>query len=76
MAVPSTGNLALDLMCGSWGAADCTAKKWFDFMGTATGDVGYVPFQINYLFQNGTTPVNNFTPLDPKIVPCYEKYDV
>lgn len=55
------------MMCGSLGASRCTAEKWFEYMGDATGNP-YVPFQITY---RGTdTPVGNFTPADLPCLPC------
>ncbi|XP_011630043.1 NPC intracellular cholesterol transporter 1-like [Pogonomyrmex barbatus] len=66
VSVPSTGQLALDLMCGEWGASRCTALKWFHFMGDANNI--YVPFQITYI--NTDEPVGPFVPLDPLITPC------
>lgn len=68
---PSSGQLALDLMCGDWGASRCSPKRWFGFMGDAAGNQ-FVPFQINY----NTTAVDGFTPMDPKVVPCSESVDV
>lgn len=82
VSVPSTGNLALDLMCGEYGAADCSGQRWFKFMGTPdeNEENGYVPFRINYKAQNSTDPVNTdsgkYIPKDPKMVPCYEKLNV
>lgn len=73
--VPSTGLLALDLMCGDWGASRCSPTKWFTFMGDASGNL-YVPFQITYKHYPNSTKVNGFTPLDPRVVPCSEKLDV
>ncbi|XP_020285882.1 Niemann-Pick C1 protein isoform X2 [Pseudomyrmex gracilis] len=67
VSVPSTGQLALDLMCGEWGASRCTPLKWFYFMGDAENNV-YVPFQITYV--NTDEPVGSFIPLDPPITPC------
>ncbi|KAG7205223.1 hypothetical protein KM043_018307 [Ampulex compressa] len=67
VSVPSTGQLALDLMCGEWGASRCTAKKWFHYMGDAEYN-SYVPFQITYI--NTDEPIGSFTPMDPKITPC------
>lgn len=58
-------------MCGEWGASRCSPKKWFEFMGDAAGNL-YVPFQITYI----TEPVDDFIPLDPKIVPCNEAINV
>lgn len=67
MSVPSTGQLAIDLMCGSWGSRSCTAGRWFHFMGDMTNNP-YVPFQINY--KNASGPIGPFTPLDPGTTPC------
>ncbi|XP_041982247.1 NPC intracellular cholesterol transporter 1 isoform X2 [Aricia agestis] len=64
--MPSTGQSAMDLMCGQWGSASCTPQRWFDFMGDVT--VPQVPFQINY--KNGTE--DGLTPADPKTRPCNE----
>uniref|UniRef100_W4VRS2 Putative cholesterol transport protein n=1 Tax=Corethrella appendiculata TaxID=1370023 RepID=W4VRS2_9DIPT len=74
VSVPSTGQLALDLMCGDWGASRCSAMKWFKYMGDAEGNM-YVPFQINYLDQPSNKSVNGFLPLDSKVVPCSEALD-
>ncbi|XP_062548070.1 NPC intracellular cholesterol transporter 1 isoform X4 [Armigeres subalbatus] len=73
VAVPSTGQLALDLMCGEWGASRCSARKWFTYMGTKEGNY-YVPFQINYIAHQSTNG-SDFAPLDPRVVPCSEKLD-
>ncbi|XP_066601726.1 NPC intracellular cholesterol transporter 1 isoform X2 [Prorops nasuta] len=67
VSIPSTGRLALDLMCGEWGASRCSALKWFHYMGDAGGNV-FVPFQINY--KNTDISVGQFQPLDPVITPC------
>lgn len=67
VSVPSTGQLALDLMCGEWGASRCTPLKWFHYMGDAVDNL-YVPFQITY--KNTDEPVGPFIPLDPLITPC------
>ncbi|XP_059468313.1 NPC intracellular cholesterol transporter 1 isoform X2 [Neocloeon triangulifer] len=67
--VPSAGQLALDVMCGSWGASRCSYKKWFDFLGDVSGP--YVPFQINYVPTEEA--VDDIKPLDPLVVPCNQK---
>lgn len=69
--VPSTGKLALDMMCGEWGASRCSPKKWFEFMGDAEGNP-FVPFQITYI----TDKIDGYTPLDPVIVPCNKAVNV
>lgn len=67
VSVPSTSQLALDLMCGEWGASRCSPHKWFTFMGDAEGNP-FVPFQMTYVVSD--TPVEEFVPLDPEITPC------
>ncbi|KAJ8923333.1 hypothetical protein NQ315_001891 [Exocentrus adspersus] len=71
VAVPSTGQLALDIMCGSWGAAKCSAMRWFSFMGDAVSP--FVPFQINY--KNETAVIDGFTPMNPRVIPCSRGVD-
>lgn len=71
---PSSGQLGLDLMCGGWGAAKCSALRWYGFMGDAEEDV--VPFQINYLVQKSAAKVDGFTPFNPRVIPCNESVDV
>ncbi|XP_044592078.1 NPC intracellular cholesterol transporter 1 isoform X2 [Cotesia glomerata] len=66
VSVPSLGQLALDLMCGDWGASRCTAERWFTFMGDSNNP--YVPFQINYIGTDGK--VGPFSPMDPEVTPC------
>ncbi|CAD7086055.1 unnamed protein product [Hermetia illucens] len=68
--VPSTGRLALDMMCGIYGASKCSPMRWFQFMGDAR-DNPYVPFQINYRAEGDNT-TTEFTPLDPKTYGCSE----
>lgn len=73
VSVPSTGQLALDIMCGPWGAAKCSALRWFSYMGDASSS--FVPFQINYI--NETKPVvNGFRPMNPPVTPCSQAVDV
>ncbi|XP_012258607.2 NPC intracellular cholesterol transporter 1 isoform X2 [Athalia rosae] len=67
VAVPSTGQLALDIMCGEWGASRCSAEKWFKYMGDAEGNL-YVPFEIDYIPTD--TPLSGFVPLDIPVTPC------
>ncbi|XP_053981855.1 NPC intracellular cholesterol transporter 1 isoform X2 [Hylaeus volcanicus] len=67
VSVPSTGQLAMDLMCGEWGASRCTPLKWYHYMGDAESN-SYVPFQITY--KNTDEPVGPFTPVDPTVTPC------
>ena len=71
---PSTGQLALDLMCGSWGASKCTPRRWYYFMGNVKED--FVPFQINYRTQTTEAEIEGFTSLNLRVVPCNESIDV
>ncbi|XP_012286776.1 Niemann-Pick C1 protein isoform X2 [Orussus abietinus] len=66
VSVPSTGQLALDFMCGE-PASRCTAYKWFKNMGNAMENP-YVPFEIVYVTSD--EPVGPYTPVDPPITPC------
>jgi Niemann-Pick C1 protein len=77
ISVPSSGQLAMDLMCGPWGASKCSAMRWFNFMGTAGPTNPFVPFQINYLNSSGPVDKNGqvFKPLDPKVTPCNKAFD-
>lgn len=45
--MPSTGQLVMDLFCGSWGALKCTAKRWYEYMGTMENNE-HIPFQTDY----------------------------
>jgi len=71
---PSTGQLALDLMCGEWGASKCSPTRWFGSMGDSNNP--FVPFQINYLPQNLSSSNDEIKPLNPKVVPCNQSVDV
>ncbi|XP_059609454.1 NPC intracellular cholesterol transporter 1 homolog 1b [Phlebotomus argentipes] len=44
---PSTGKLAMDLACGSFGSSRCTPLRWFGFMGDSSINP-LAPFTINY----------------------------
>ncbi|XP_015181886.1 PREDICTED: Niemann-Pick C1 protein isoform X2 [Polistes dominula] len=67
VSVPSTGQLALDIMCGEWGSSRCSPQKWFHNMGDAANNL-YVPFQITYI--NTDNPIGPFKPMDPQVTPC------
>ncbi|KAG5682988.1 hypothetical protein PVAND_012302 [Polypedilum vanderplanki] len=71
---PSSGQLALDLMCGSWGASKCSPARWFGYMGDAVNNP-FVPFQINYLPQDSSSRNDDIKPLDSKVVPCNQPVD-
>lgn len=73
VSMPSTGQLAMDVMCGSWAAAKCNAMRWFTYIGE-TKDNPYVPFRRVYV--NTSVPLDGFTPLNPTITPCSKGIDV
>lgn len=78
VSVPSTGQLAFDVMCGDWGASRCSPTRWFEYMGDR--DTPFVPFQINYLqFDEtaiGVRPPNGYVPHNPRTVPCNQAPNV
>uniref|UniRef100_A0A182NDR6 SSD domain-containing protein n=1 Tax=Anopheles dirus TaxID=7168 RepID=A0A182NDR6_9DIPT len=49
IVLPSSGKYAMDVGCGFWEAAGCTAERWFQYMGAADND--FVPFEINYQYE-------------------------
>ena len=57
---PATSGLAMDFLCGPWGAKDCNPQKWLDYMGSTAN--GYSPFDILYTISNaqGSTGDNSF----------------
>ncbi|KAK9506477.1 hypothetical protein O3M35_008412 [Rhynocoris fuscipes] len=69
VSVPSTGQLAMDLMCGQWGASKCSASKWFSYMGDPEQNP-YTPFLLHFVETN--TTVDNFVPMNPDVTPCYK----
>lgn len=73
--MPSTGKLALDLMCGQYEASRCSPTKWFTYMGDAANN-NYVPFQITYVQHHTNTTDNGISPLNPKTTPCHKAVNV
>ncbi|XP_055386647.1 NPC intracellular cholesterol transporter 1 isoform X2 [Condylostylus longicornis] len=73
---PSTGKLALDIMCGDYGASRCSPTKWFHFMGD-TDLNPFVPFQINYIAHApNSTDDKTIIPHDPPTVPCNKALNI
>ncbi|XP_066902030.1 NPC intracellular cholesterol transporter 1 homolog 1b isoform X2 [Halyomorpha halys] len=70
--VPSMGQLALDVMCGSWGSSRCSPEKWFTYMGDMNANA-YVPFPMDFKYTD--EPVGDMIPLDPLIIPCNASKD-
>jgi len=74
VSMPSTGQRALDMMCGEWGSSMCSPVRWFRFMGDTAGN-SFVPFQINYRMHNTSQEIDSMTPIDPRVIPCSESPD-
>jgi Niemann-Pick C1 protein len=72
VSMPSSGQLALDLMCGEYGAARCSPEKWFHSMGDINNP--FVPFQIDYIASD--KPVGKYIPMDPEVTPCNKALNV
>ena len=68
---PSASDTVMSLLCGRWGSKKCTAKRWFDFMGSITN--GYSPFQISYEYggSGGDSP-SGHSYHSPSTVPCHQ----
>lgn len=68
--VPSANTLALDMLCGSWGASRCYLDRWFEYLGSSKKNP-YVPFDINYIWSSNVSS-STYTPLNLTAVPCHE----
>jgi len=44
---------AMHIMCGPWGASNCTAERWFDYMGSI-GSGYYYPIELKYRYIHDT----------------------
>lgn len=73
VSVPTTGEFALNFMCGNVNALKCTSDQFFEFLGFNP----FSPFRINFKLQgpNDTDP-NGLTPPDMKTFACWEAPDV
>ncbi|XP_073978633.1 Niemann-Pick type C-1a isoform X3 [Rhodnius prolixus] len=67
VSVPSTGQLAMDIMCGQWGSMKCSASRWFSYMGDPSQNI-FVPFLLNFIETNET--IEEFEPMNPQTTPC------
>ena len=52
---PPISGTVMDMLCGPWGSAYCSARRWWDFLGS--DDNGYSPFQISYEYGAGDAEV-------------------
>ncbi len=80
---PSTSGSILSLMCGRWGETLCTARRWFDFMGSTANGVS--PFDILYEYveegeeekgREGRNHLGGFVAHDPSTTPCDQAVEV
>lgn len=69
---PTSGNLAMDLACGSNGASRCSPKLWYDFMGNI-GENPFVPFQMTYIYDEAEKWGDE--PWNVTVKNCSEAYD-
>lgn len=51
VVMPASGGIAMDAACGPYDSKSCSAKRWYAFMGDEIEN-DYVPFGINYKFDN------------------------
>ena len=65
---PAQSDTVMGLLCGQWGSNKCTAKRWFDYMGSIKN--GYSPFQISYEYGSRGVSADNFTHHSPATSPC------
>lgn len=73
VSVPTTGEFAINFMCGNVNALKCTADQFFNFIGNNP----FSPFIINFKLHSANDSNNaEFTPPDMKTFSCWEAPDV
>lgn len=71
--MPTTGDFAINFMCGNANALKCTADQFFNFIGNNL----YSPFIINFKLHSANDSSDPaFTPPDMKTYACWEAPDV
>ena len=65
---PAQSDTVMGLLCGPWGSKKCTAKRWFDYMGSITN--GFSPFQISYEYGSSLMSGDNHTYHSPETTTC------
>jgi len=65
---PAQSDTVMGLLCGAYGSKKCTAKRWFDYMGSISN--GYSPFQISYEYGSSQTSQDNHTYHNPSATAC------
>ncbi|GAV02187.1 hypothetical protein RvY_12783 [Ramazzottius varieornatus] len=73
---PSTNGPVMDLMCSPFGSKNCSADKWFTFLGNPTNPG--TPFAVNFTLSTGGASNGSaeiFAPLTVSTTPCYKAID-
>jgi len=65
---PEISDTVMGLLCGQWGSRECTAKRWFDYMGSISN--GYSPFQISYNYSSNSKTETGLAYHNPVTVEC------
>ncbi|XP_061115458.1 NPC1-like intracellular cholesterol transporter 1 [Conger conger] len=69
--IPSTGGFAIGTMCGRYGAANCTAQRWYDFQGDSSN--GLAPLDIDFrLVPEGDPVPPGIVPYAGRVLACNE----
>jgi Niemann-Pick C1 protein len=50
----AAGQKLLDLLCGSWGASQCTGQRWLQFLGLDIDSDGQSPYQIDFVYHSAS----------------------
>ncbi len=73
-----TGNDAIGVMCGKWGAELCTPERWYDYQGNATENP-IAPFNIFYFYSNETTEFddegNEYEVFNSETLLCHQAFE-
>lgn len=67
---PASGRIAMALACGAHDASTCNARHWYQFMGDPELNRDFVPFLIEYNYDE--TDAERM--LQPNTRPCHEAY--
>ena len=65
---PPLSDTIMSIMCGPWGSAYCTPKRFWDFLGSV--DNGYSPFNIWYEYGTEETSEDGHIYHNPEILTC------
>lgn len=72
------GQFILDLMCGSWGAAQCNGQRWLQFLGLSIENDGQAPHQMDFVYYKEDKAGNKkdgsaIIPMSDQSVECWQK---